>query len=244
MKSLSKALSNIDHLNVFKKNPLPILIFRVADQAILKVNPAAESAYGFNLNEFTKLKFTELFPDKESVILDGLMKDDPFKIPQQGVWRNETKNGKIIHVSFHFFEIQNSKNIDAVLTLNFVHDFDFLVAGKSTDQKLGFFRYIQKDAPTSEEINWVQRFYNYVVANMDENITVEELSFHLSQSLRTVNRYCKSITGYTPSQLIQDIKLSWGHLLWSENLVKNKKQLAKKIGYKDVNYTLKKLENN
>jgi len=241
MDFLADKLSNIDHEEVFKKNPLPILIFRIDNLQIVSTNPAAEDIYGYNKTEFTSKKISDLLPVHEAELFLGIFKKDPFNIPRQGTWRTINKNEEVLHASFHCFEVLNSTTNNAILNIIFVHDYEFCMPSKESQHKLGIFQYIEKNTPSAEELCWLNTFYNYVIANLDKNISIEDLSFHLSQSIRTLNRHCKAITGLTPYQLVQKIKLSRAHILWDKRLVKNKKKLAEKIGYEDSYYVLQKI---
>lgn len=61
---------------IFDENPLPIIIYKVADYSIIKANKAAVNKYQYSSEEFEKMKITDLLPPKKKHILSRILTED------------------------------------------------------------------------------------------------------------------------------------------------------------------------
>lgn len=87
---LNNTLSKESIKSLFDFFPLPVIIYNINSCKILYVNNAAIRKYGYNKNQFLKIKFTHLYPTKEN-----------FEISNKKNFTNQkhkTKSGKLINV--------------------------------------------------------------------------------------------------------------------------------------------------
>ncbi|MDZ7718654.1 MAG: PAS domain S-box protein [Balneolaceae bacterium] len=234
----------LNYETCFKKNPLPMWFIRKTDEQILSVNNSAIETYGYSKKELLNRKFSDLFPEEDQKLFDNFFRQKINETTQFGIWRLKKSNGIIINVSIYCFT-SHSSNGDGnkVLISTLPHEPKFIIPNGNGAAKPGIFQFITKETITTDELKWLKKIYNYVLNHIDENIKIEDLSYHLAQSTRTINRYCKSITGLSPYQLIQKIKFARAKLLWECGIINEKEKLAHKIGYKDSYYLIQKMNN-
>lgn len=231
------------HLQPFyQKNPLPLLVINQCDMQIISVNNTATETYGYTQKEFLSITFLDLFPEEDRKMFEAVYKESKNEKTDYGIWRHQKSNNIILNVTIHCFDKFPEKNSGSKLISILPHEPEFIIPSENGQSKIGIFNFLKKENVTTEDFQWLETFYNYVLDHIDEHIKVEDLCYHLAQSTRTINRYSKEITGFAPSQLIQNIKLRRAELLWKHNIVRNKEKLAQKIGYSDSYYIIQKID--
>jgi len=89
---------------IFQANPVPMWIYDLHTLAILEVNRAAESHYGYSRTEFLGLTIKDLRPPKELPELMELLETErhkPREANVSGPWRHCRKDGSLIWVDIH-----------------------------------------------------------------------------------------------------------------------------------------------
>jgi len=227
----------------YEKNPLPLLVINQNDMQILSVNKTSTEIYGYTRKEFLTITFLDLFPEQDKKIFEAIYKQKVGEKTDYGIWRHQKSNNIILNVNIHCFNKFPEKTSNSELISILPREPEFITPQEKGQIRVGVVNVIKKENVTTEDFKWLKTFYNYVLNNIDENIKVEDLCYHLAQSTRTINRYSKEISGLSPSELIQKIKLRRAKLLWENDIIRNKEKLAQKIGYSNSYYITKKLDN-
>lgn len=77
----------------------------------------------------------------------------------------------------------------------------------------------------------------FVLARIkNTNVSVSELAFELSLSERQLYRLAKSLTGYTPAQLIKEVRLKKAYEILLTGQVSKIDDLAKRVGFENSGY--------
>jgi YesN/AraC family two-component response regulator len=94
---------------------------------------------------------------------------------------------------------------------------------------------------TSEDVKDASEFKNkvttFVLARMKTfNISVYDLASELAVSERQLYRLAKSLTGYSPAQLIKEIRLQKAYELLASGTINKVEDVARQVGFEDSNY--------
>lgn len=96
-----------------------------------------------------------------------------------------------------------------------------------------------EDELVSDEktVEFKEKVKQYVLVNLkNENINVDDLAKELALSTRQLYRLAKSLTGYTPAQLIKEVRLQKAYeMLLSENIYKLE-YVSKHVGFENQTY--------
>jgi YesN/AraC family two-component response regulator len=77
----------------------------------------------------------------------------------------------------------------------------------------------------------------FVLARIkNTNVSVSELAFELSLSERQLFRLAKSLTGYSPAQLIKEVRLKKAYEILVTGQVTKIEDLAKRVGFENPGY--------
>lgn len=82
---------------------------------------------------------------------------------------------------------------------------------------------------------WLEKFEEYLLRNYrNDLLTVPELAHEFSVSESTLLRQLKRITGLTPVQYIQEVRLNQARFILENEAYDSLTQVALRVGYKDV----------
>ncbi len=100
--------SEREYRYLFQQNPMPMWIFDQESLYFLEVNEAAVYHYKYSVEEFQKMRITDIRPSSEISLLEKRIRDwkNSKGIKELSIWKHLKKNGEII-----FVEI-TSHNID------------------------------------------------------------------------------------------------------------------------------------
>ncbi len=101
---------------LFENNPHPMMVYDLKTLAILEVNDAAVSKYGYNRDEFLSMDVTQIRPSQERKKFLGLISAEREPIRHAGIWKHQLKNGSIIDVDITSHTL-SFKGHDAALVL-------------------------------------------------------------------------------------------------------------------------------
>lgn len=95
---------------LFEKNPVPMMIFDIGTLQIMEANAAAETLYGYTVNELKKLKTLDIRPKEDyERFIDYNNANQNQNATNVGVWRHLKKDGTIFHAEI-FASTINFKN--------------------------------------------------------------------------------------------------------------------------------------
>lgn len=111
--------SAIQSLRLFEENPQPMYVFDQETLGFLTVNNAAIEKYGYSREEFMRMTIKDIRPKEE---VARLLRDRKVLVSgflSAGIWRHQTKTGKLldVEISSHFIEYNGRK-----AELVFAHD--------------------------------------------------------------------------------------------------------------------------
>lgn len=90
-----------DFRRLFHDNPNPMYIFEINSLNILLANKAAESQYGYSINELSRLNLNDLRPDSEDVKLQIHLKNLNEEFADSGEWLHKDKFGNYFYVNIY-----------------------------------------------------------------------------------------------------------------------------------------------
>jgi PAS domain S-box-containing protein len=129
--------------NLFHFNPQPTWLLDSKTLKILNANEAAQKKYGFFLDEFLKLSFTQLHPDEEE---DSIIQNfnEKSKASTGGPFTHYLSNGNEIKVELYFQEIKNEKQSRLIVQSNDI------------SEKLKHIKTIEAQNANLRKIAWTQ----------------------------------------------------------------------------------------
>jgi PAS domain S-box-containing protein len=141
LKASEKKYSELFHLS-----PLPMFIFDMDTLNFLDVNKAALKHYGYTQREFLAITIREIRPVEDMYMLDEHIKrfrsDPDFVV--QGVFRHKIKNGDIIQVDIHSYNIPyKGKHAKVILA-------------EDVTERLSYINAIEEQNEKLREISWMQ----------------------------------------------------------------------------------------
>ena len=83
---------------LFKENPMPMWVYDALNLQFLSVNEAALHHYGYEREEFLKMKVTDIRPAEEIEYFLKENKQNKLQIRNAGIWKHKKKNGELIDV--------------------------------------------------------------------------------------------------------------------------------------------------
>jgi len=88
------------HTDLFNLNPLPMWVYNVDTLGFTRVNEAAVRKYGYSREEFEMMTIKQIRPQEDLPILENALElvKKHQKLFSSGLYRHQTKNGKIITV--------------------------------------------------------------------------------------------------------------------------------------------------
>jgi PAS domain S-box-containing protein len=87
-----------DYRLLFDDHPLPMMIYALDSLAVVAVNEAAVTHYGYKRAEFLALRITDIRPAEDIArFMEYLTQAKP-TMENAGVWRHQKKNGEVIEV--------------------------------------------------------------------------------------------------------------------------------------------------
>lgn len=94
---------------------------------------------------------------------------------------------------------------------------------------------IAPDSKEAEEFR--QKVNEYVLTRIKNiNVSVYDLAYELALSERQLYRLCKSMTGYSPAQLIKEIRLQKAYELLFSGDISKVDDVCKRVGYEKASY--------
>jgi signal transduction histidine kinase/DNA-binding response OmpR family regulator/tetratricopeptide (TPR) repeat protein len=91
------------------------------------------------------------------------------------------------------------------------------------------------DSKESEEFR--KKVSSFVLARMKTiDVSVYDLAYELSMSERQLYRLSKKLTGYTPAQLIKEVRLQKAYELLIGGTINKVDDVSKQVGFEDSNY--------
>jgi PAS domain S-box-containing protein len=141
LKASEKKYSELFHLS-----PLPMFIFDVDTLEFLNVNSAALKNYGYTLDEFLKMTLKDIRPVEDMYLLDNnitrFRAEPDFTVT--GVFRHKRKNGDVIQVDIHSYNIPyKGKQAKVILAEDVTERLNYISAIEEQNEKL-------------REISWMQ----------------------------------------------------------------------------------------
>jgi PAS domain S-box-containing protein len=113
--------------NLFNFNPQPTWLLDLKSFKIIQSNIAAQQTYGYSLDDFRKMSFTQLHPQDEKQLIEHKFtsKEDKFS---KNHFTHLFRNGKEIKVEIYFRKIKSNSNNRLIVqsndiseTLNRIH---------------------------------------------------------------------------------------------------------------------------
>ncbi len=83
---------------LFANNPHPMWVFNKQTLAFLEVNDAAIQHYGYQRDEFLKMRISDIRPSEDRARLQAHLQSERPALNHSGVWRHQLKNGQLIDV--------------------------------------------------------------------------------------------------------------------------------------------------
>jgi PAS domain S-box-containing protein len=107
----------LNYENLFNFNPQPVWLLDSKSLKIFNANIAAQKKYGFSLDDFSKMSFTQLHPkEDEQLIKQRLVsKEDQF---DRNHFTHLLRDGKEIKVEIYFREIKSNLNNTLIVQTN------------------------------------------------------------------------------------------------------------------------------
>ncbi len=107
--------------NLFNFNPQPTWLLDAESLKILNANIAAQKKYGYSLDDFLKMSFTQLHPkEEEELIQHKLISKE--KVDNKNYFTHFLSDGTEIRVDIYFKEIKNSSNSEIIVQSNDVSE--------------------------------------------------------------------------------------------------------------------------
>ncbi len=106
-----------NYQNLFNFNPQPTWLLDTKTLRILQANNAAQKKYGFSLDDFLSMSFTQLHSQEEQELikLKLISKED---LPNRDYFSHFLRDGKTIQVNIHFREIKSSSKSALIVQSN------------------------------------------------------------------------------------------------------------------------------
>jgi PAS domain S-box-containing protein len=104
----------------FQLNPIPIFIYNVDSLAIIDVNAAAVSNYGFSKEEFLSMSLKDIRPEEDVPRLLDHIAHDSQAVRVSNSWRHKKKDGTLINVEVISYSLPtaNGENLRLVMALD------------------------------------------------------------------------------------------------------------------------------
>jgi PAS domain S-box-containing protein len=119
-------------LQLFDRNPIPMLVVDRGSLEFLDANDAAVHRYGYTRDEFRRLKVTDIRPAADVPAALARIANKPEGVDHLGIWRHQKKNGEIFHVEIVSHElVYEGRKADLVV----VHDVSDRVQAAETLRK-------------------------------------------------------------------------------------------------------------
>jgi len=119
-------------LQLFDRNPIPMLVVGRGTLEILDVNDAAVDSYGYTRDEFRRLNVTDIRPAADVPAALARIANKPAGVDHLGIWRHKKKNGEVFHVEIVTHELTyRGRKADLVV----VHDVSDRVRAAETLRK-------------------------------------------------------------------------------------------------------------
>lgn len=94
---------------------------------------------------------------------------------------------------------------------------------------------IPAEGPEAEEFR--QKVTEFVLGRLKRSdVSVNDLAYELSMSERHLHRTAKSLTGYSPSQLIKEVKLQKAYQLLQSGEINKIDDVARRVGFEKASY--------
>jgi len=187
--------------DLFHLSPQPMWVYNEKTLRFLDVNKAAIEKYGYNKEEFLKLKLTDIqntFSGKLNALLQNTKGRE--KMFLQNLSQHKTKNGDLIKV-----EIKNTR-------INYKQGYAILCIATDISERLSYFQALKKQNEKLSEIAWIQshmvrspltKIMGIVDLLKNEGISDEEFDYliksledsskDLDQIIRKINKKSKNI---------------------------------------------------
>ena len=94
---------------------------------------------------------------------------------------------------------------------------------------------IAVDSKEADEFR--NRIREFVLSRLKNiNVSVYDLAYELGVSERQLYRFAKSLTGYTPAQLIKEVRLQKAYELLVSGEINKIEDVAKRVGFESAGY--------
>lgn len=107
----------LNYENLFNFNPQPTWLLEAQTLKILNANIAAQNKYGFSLNDFRNMSFTELHPQEEEQLIKNRLIGKADEQAKEH-FTHQLSNGIEIKVNIFFKEIKNNFSDALILQSN------------------------------------------------------------------------------------------------------------------------------
>lgn len=132
--------------DLFHLSPLPMWVYDIKTLRFLDVNKAAETHYGYTLQEFLSMTISDIRPKEDIPAMIKRVEDLNNMEPvfSQGTYRHKKKNGDIIHV-----DIQSN-------TIPFQGVVGRVILANDITERFAYIEAIEKQNEKLREIAWIQ----------------------------------------------------------------------------------------
>jgi len=107
---------------LFKKNPLPMMVYDVETMRFVAVNFVAVKTYGYNRDEFISMTVFDITPDEDIISLKNYLSKNRNPLEHAGSWRHKKKDGTIIDVEIVSHEIEFDGRPSRIVLVNDITD--------------------------------------------------------------------------------------------------------------------------
>lgn len=97
----------LNYENLFNFSPQPTWLLEITTLKILNANKAAQNKYGYSLDEFLSMSFTDLHPEKEVLVIEQKLASDGEELVRYP-FTHSLSDGKEIKVDIYSKSINNS----------------------------------------------------------------------------------------------------------------------------------------
>jgi diguanylate cyclase (GGDEF)-like protein/PAS domain S-box-containing protein len=193
--------SENQYRNLFKNNPLPMVIYDREMRSILAVNDIAVDHYGYSRAEFLAMDLKDLYFPEQHADLVASVSQVHDEIRRPGVWKHKKKNGTLMYVD--------------VVT----HDLSF----NGRDARLALFTDITEQKKAAEDLQAGENRYRSLFDNMLDGFAYCKMIFEqdrpqdfvyleVNDAFETLTGL-KDVVGRKVSEVIPGIRESHPELL-------------------------------
>jgi PAS domain S-box-containing protein len=177
---------------LFELNPQPMFVYDLETMKILQVNQSAIETYGYGYDEFLSMTIIDLKAPEEFTRLWKKLIDDPNSFQQTEIWDHRLKDGKIIQVEVHS------------------HNLDF----RHKDARLVLLIDVTEKIKTENRLRENELTLTNLIGNLPG--MVYRCAFDENYNMIFMSEACARITGYQPSDFVEDKSITFNDLIFPE----------------------------